>query len=221
MLDAKEYKLKITTGQYQHASSEDKQTLTAMFGENFSRSFEIYFHWYNIIHELGHAIILFNLPSRPHPVDEEQLVNNFAYAYWKRFGEQEKLHDLVSIVCETLKRFANPSKNSEDHIDFAKSNWDNEEFFSFNNYAWFQFSCVNTAINIAENLDAALGKICTIAASPSKDIILKYEISEQMPVNVAEDAIQLIKSWGILLPEEIEITFCDDVNCHMCQWIKL
>lgn len=55
--------------------------------DNAEYNYELYFHWYNLIHELGHIIIMFNSVSHPHPAAEEQLVNNFAVACWQHYGE--------------------------------------------------------------------------------------------------------------------------------------
>ena len=97
MEDRKEYQMTVLTGNYQDASIEQKQMLQELFGENAEYCYELYFHWYNMIHELGHAIMMFYSPARPHAAEEEQLVNNFAYAYWKQHGEQDKLKELHSI----------------------------------------------------------------------------------------------------------------------------
>ena len=188
-----------------------------LFGENAEYNYEIYFHWYNVLHELGHAIMMFNALSRPHPAEEEQLVNNFAYAYWKYYGEQKKLNSLCSIVDETIHRFSTPTHNNESYLDYAKNMWGTEALFTFNNYGWFQFSSVHAAIADAPNLEQALNRMCSAKVSPKKAEILKYEICDQMAAQVVADAVRLMKDWGVLLPEGNEIVFCDDVNCHMCQ----
>ena len=73
MENIKDYSIKIVTGQYQKAPLEQKKVIQELFGENAEYDYEIYFHWYNVIHELGHAIMMFNSSSRPHPAEEEQL----------------------------------------------------------------------------------------------------------------------------------------------------
>ncbi|WP_181951266.1 hypothetical protein [Paenibacillus aquistagni] len=78
MNNVHEYKVEITTGQYVTAPLEQQLMIRHLLGENVECHFEIYFHWYNMIHELGHAIFEYNCPNRPHPADEEQLVNHFA-----------------------------------------------------------------------------------------------------------------------------------------------
>lgn len=217
MENPKDYRIKIVTGQYHIASPEQKQMIQELFGENAEYKYEIYFHWYNMLHELGHAIMMFNASSRPHPAEEEQLVNNFAYAYWKHYGEQAKLDSLCSIVNETIKRFSIPAHNNESYLDFAKNLWGTEELFTFNNYGWFQFSSVQAAMKESLDLEQALNRMCATKISTQKVDTLKYEICDQMASQVVADAVMLMKDWGVLLPSGSEIVFCDDVNCHMCQ----
>ena len=217
MENPKDYRIKIVTGNYHLASPEQKQMIQELFGENAEHKYEIYFHWYNVLHELGHAIMMFNAASRPHPAEEEQLVNNFAYAYWKYYGEQEKLDYLCSIVNETIQRFSTPTHNNESYLDYVKNVWGTEELYSFNNYGWFQFSSVQAATKESPNLEQALNRMCSTKVSPQPVKTLKYDIDHQMASRIVADAVKLLKEWDVLLPDGNEIVFCDDVNCHMCQ----
>jgi len=197
--------------------AEQKKMIQELFGENTEYNYEIYFHWYNIIHELGHAIVMFNSSDKLHPADEEQLVNNFAYAYWKYYGEQKKLKALSSIVDKTICKFTAPTHDKESYMDYAKKVWGTEELNSFNNYGWFQFSSVQAAIAQEQSLEEALNCMCSAKVSPKKPETLQYEVCAQMPSKVLSDAVRLMKDWGVLLPQENEIIFCDDVNCQMCR----
>lgn len=147
MKDVDEYKVEITTGQYITAPLEHKLMIQNLLGKNVEYNFEIYFHWYNIIHELDHAVFEYNCSNRPHPIDEEQFVNNFAIAYWRHYGEIEKLETVCSIVHESLSRFVVPAQNNINHLVYGKEQWGKEEFYNFNNYGWFQFSCVQNSIS--------------------------------------------------------------------------
>lgn len=102
MRNTNDYKVKIVTGDYHLASKEQHEMLENLLGAEAEYKYEIYFHWYNVIHELGHAIMMFNCAERPHPAEEEQMVNNFAYAYWSHYGEPKKIEKLREIVNNTL-----------------------------------------------------------------------------------------------------------------------
>lgn len=217
MKNVDKYKVEITTGQYITASPEQKLMIRNLLGEDVEYNFKIYFHWYNMIHELGHAIIEYNCLTQPHPVDEEQLVNNFAIAYWRYYGEVEKLQTLSSIICESLTKFIVPTQNNKDHISYARELWGSEELCSFNNYGWFQFSCVEKSISSPITLDQALIDMGLIHIQPQEKILLEYNVDEMMPFKVIEDAKKVIRQWGISLPKEVSVVLSDDPNCHMCQ----
>ena len=217
MENVKEYRLKIVTGQYQNAPLDQQKMIQELFGKNAEHSYEIYFHWYNVIHELGHAIMMFNSSSRPHPAEEEQMVNDFAYAYWKYYGEQEKLKELDYIIEETIQKFTIPADNSVSYLDYAKDKWGTEELFTFNNNGWVQFSSVKAAITGGTSLEQALSRMCSGKISPQIPKVMEYKICTQMPVQIIADAVKELRGWGVSLPEGNEIVFGEDVNCHMCQ----
>lgn len=221
MENVNDYRIKIVTGQYEKAPLEQKKMIQDLFGEDAEYKYEIYFHWYNVLHELGHAIMMFNASVRPHPAEEEQLVNNFAYAYWKHYGEQRKREELCSIVDETVGEFSVPASGNESYMDYAKNNWGTEELFTFNNYGWFQFSSVRAAITDAPDLGQALNRMCSAEIFPKKAETLSYDVDDRMPARVVADAVSRMKAWGVRLPEDNGIVFCNDVNCHMCQVVNL
>jgi hypothetical protein len=214
-----DYKVAITTGQYLTAPLEQRLMVRDLFGENVEYSFEIYFHWYNMIHELGHAVFEYNCVKRPHPVAEEQLVNNFAVAFWRYYGEVEMLKILGSLVKETLNRFTVPSMNNKDHLSYAYEQWGTEELYRFNNYGWFQFSCVEYSLSNPKSLEQALIDMGLTHIQCDKKILLKYDVDDRMPFKVIEDAKEVLSHWGILLPDEVSVILSDDLNCHNCQSI--
>lgn len=217
MKNVNEYKVEIITGQYITAPLEQKLMIKNLLGEDVEYHFEIYFHWYNMIHELGHAVLEYNCPNRPHPADEEQWVNNFAIAYWRHYGEIEKLETLRSIVHEALSKFIVPTDNNKNHLDYAKEQWGKEELYSFNNYGWFQFRCVEQSISQQLSLEQVLRDMGLTNIQWQKEMLLEYKVDERMPYQVIEDAQHLLYSWGISLPKEISVVLSDDPNCHMCQ----
>ena len=81
-----------------------------------------------MIHELGHAIVTFNCDDRPHSVVEEQLVNNFVYAYWKHYGELRKMEELREIVDSTISKYSDSDLKNVGYIEYAMENWGAEDF---------------------------------------------------------------------------------------------
>lgn len=220
--NVKEYRVEITTGQYHAASLESQELVRGILGEQAETDFEIYFHWYNVMHEFGHVIMEFNTVTRPHPVEEEQLVNDFAVAYWRRYGEPEKLERLRTIVTTSLGRFTVPADENMSHIEYATAKWDHmDELFNFNNYGWFQFSCVQQSLSRPESLEQALVNMGVQKAQPQEKTVLRYQVDDSMASRVIKDAAKIMRAWGILLPERIEVLYSDDPNCHMCESVLL
>lgn len=214
MKKPKEYRTEIHTGSYCAAPTEQKGMLRRLFGENAESKYELYFHWYNLIHELGHCVMMFNSDARPHPAEEEQLVNNFAVAYWRHYGELEKLEALTSLVREILPKFASPDPDCAGYMEYAKRNWEQESFFTFNSYGWFQFSSVQAALSQPLSLEQALSEMFPFQGPPFKKKTLVYPLQEGSAAKIVSDAVAILAGNGVLLPKKIPVILTDDVNCH-------
>ena len=214
---ADEYRLEIVTGRYQAASAAQREMLRVLFGESAAQDYEIYFHWYNILHELGHAVMMFHAAARPHPAQEEQLVNDFAVAYWRHYAQPQRLERLGEIVRRALRRLPAPAA---DHLEYAKARWDTEEMRSFEGYGWFQFSSVRQALGGEKSFAQALRDMGVHSVCPQARKALVYDLDDETACRVLADACKTLKSWGVRLPDEARIVFCDDINCHMCRAIR-
>jgi len=164
--------IRIITGKYRAADAGQQTMIQSLLGENAEYRYEIYFHWYNVIHELGHAIMMFSQPQRPHPAQEEQLVNDFAVAYWRHYGETDKLRELAYIVECALSRL--PAPSTDRHLEYAEKNWGTDMFMTFERYGWFQFSCVQCALNKHMSLGQALGRMTPFPVASQQKKILRY-----------------------------------------------
>lgn len=215
---AQDYRIEIVTGQYQMATAEERAMLHQLFGAQAERDYEIYFHWHNLLHEIGHAIMMFHALQRPHPMHEEQLVNDFALAYWRHYGEDEKILMLSELVRRAVGRFTAPT--AMDYMDYAVANWRNPAFYSFDQYGWFQFSCVEKSITQKRSLAQVLEQMGVCVQTQPERETLSYEINADMARRVVTDAARNLKTWGVLLPDEMQVVFCDDVNCHRMDAIK-
>lgn len=204
---------KIITGQYPKSDEASQKFLKCLFGPNAEYRYELYFHWYNLIHELGHAIMMFNNSERPHPAEEEQLVNDFAAAYWRHYGEQDKLRDLEDTVTDALSRL--PALTDGDYLEYAKAHWGEEMLWTFEGYGWFQFNSVGKALSRQHSLEEALGSLCCSRPAPQTGRELPYAGNEDLAETVVADAVSILSAWGVTLPRSIPVEYSDDVNCHM------
>lgn len=217
MEKAKECKVEIVTGQYQAAPAGQKEMIRQLFGENAEHKYEIYFHWYNLIHELGHVVMMCNAVSRPHPAEEEQLVNNFATAYWRLFGESDKMNELCALVGHTIPKFTVPAQETDTYMDYARKKWGQDELNSFNNYGWFQFSSVQNAISVNQSLEQVIYQMTSRHLPFGKRELFTYDVDERMAFRVIEDAVKVLTDCGIIFPQDLKVVMCDDLNCHMCR----
>ena len=89
---------KIISGQYELDTEDQQAGYKMLFGEdNIQYKFDLYFHWYNIVHELGHCVVdaqKINMSK----VQEEMFVNEFAVAYWKYIGAESQIKELAEIM---------------------------------------------------------------------------------------------------------------------------
>lgn len=89
----------ITTARYGNGTQTDIENVeTAMGAEDTESRFRLYFQWYNVIHEFGHGLLRYNSNIKVSRADEEQLVNDFAVAYWLYYGRNDNLAELENIV---------------------------------------------------------------------------------------------------------------------------
>lgn len=203
----------VTTARYGNFTRENEQNvITSMGDESTEENFRIYFQWYNVVHELGHGMLIYNSDIKISRADEEQLVNDFAVAYWKTYGEEEKVEKLRNIAAYASEHVKS-SANGENYLDYGRNHWDDDDFLTFNNYGWFQFSSVTNSFNDPKSLDEVLKEMklkgYTLPDAPEK--LVYNELSEEISTEIINDAVRNINSWGLEFPE-VSHHFSDDPN---------
>ena len=109
---------KIISGRYETGTQEQQQGFAQLFGnENIQFHFELYFHWYNVIHELGHCLVSSRKVSM-NPVQEELYANSFAVAYWKMADANGNLQKLREMITEVLNQIPSPVPPDTDFAAF-------------------------------------------------------------------------------------------------------
>jgi hypothetical protein len=221
-MDNKRKAIEIITGRYHKGTPDNDEIIHAIFGKEYAEErFEIYFHWYNILHELGHGIVEFNSKNQPHPVDVEQLVNDFAVAFWLYYGEAEKLNEIENIVTYALAQIKSPARKGMTHIEYAKGKWGTKDLYNFNNYGWFQFSCVKASLYERKKLELVLEMIGieNVKTQPSKTVT--YDLLKEGTVSkIIDDAVIILREWGVVILD-VYVTFDNDPNRQMCRIVDL
>lgn len=193
----------VTTGLYNQSTEDDqKNVVTAMGITNTEERFKLYFQWYNVVHELGHGLLYYNNGVSVPIVDEEQLVNDFAVAYWKYYGEPEKIEELYDIVNYAVEHVGTNYQNGVDYLKLGRDNSSkktfNNSFFTFNSYGWFQFSSVKHSLESNKSLEDVLKEMGFKDFKLSgKETLVYDKIDEEISTKVINDAIANFKSWGL------------------------
>lgn len=205
----------VTTARYNHGTKEDQKSVEKALGkENTEERFEIYFQWYNVIHELGHGVKKYNSDIKISSAEEEQLVNDFAVAYWLHYGEKEKLEELEDIVNYAVDHIKSDAKEGQSYMEFAEENWNKASFNTFNNYGWFQFSCVKESLKNKKSLEEVLKKFEIKGLKIPQPEILKYnDITENVSTQIINDAVDNFNEWGLYFPKTYQ-SFNNDPNAN-------
>lgn len=205
----------VTTARYGKGTEEDNTNVKIALGEtNTEERFKIYFQWYNVIHELGHGILIYNSDIKISNAEEEQLVNDFAVAYWLHYGEEEKINELSNIVEHATANINSDAETGINHIEFAEKNWNKSSFFTFNNYGWFQFNCVKQSLNERKSLDEVLKEMGIENIKLPEPKQLTYPtINEEVSTKIIDDAVENFNEWGLEFPKVYHF-FNDDPNAN-------
>lgn len=205
----------ITTGRYGQGSKEDNKNVEVALGkENTEERFEIYFQWYNVLHEIGHGVITYNGERNMSSAEEEQLVNDFAVAYWLHYGEEEKINELIDIANYASRNIKSDAKEGTNYLKYAEENWNKSSFNTFNNYGWFQFNCVKHSLEEKKTLEEVLKEMGVKDFDIPERKVLEYpEITEKTSTEIINDAIENIHSWGLEFPKAYQI-FSDNPNTN-------
>lgn len=212
----------IVTARYNSGTEEQNaEVVLALGSENTEEDFRIYFQWYNVIHEMGHGLIRYNSHTKFNKAEEEQLVNEFAVAYWMMYGEEEKLERMVEITSHAKSNLKSDAKTGQSYMEFAKERWGKKGFFTFRNYGWFQFSSSSNALQRGKDMDTVLRdmgiKGYTLPQNPEK--LIYGTISEEVSDRIIKDAVENINSWGLYFPE-VHHKYHNDPNDNYSRPVK-
>lgn len=213
--------IQITTGKYGAGTPQENATVDLIFGREWAEErFELYFHWYNLLHELGHGIQYFYGKECLHPAEEEQLVNDFAVAFWCHYSAQERIHELCAVVSYALAQMEPTVGEGVSHMKYAMEKWGQEELYTFHNYGWFQFSCVEQSLKDGAALGEVLRRmgVSAVTEQPRKNFDCGLPGEDSASRTVA-GAVSLLREWGVELPE-VSVVLVDDPNRHMCRIVE-
>lgn len=207
---------RIISGRYETGTQKQRQGFDQLFGnKNIQFRFDLYFHWYNVIHELFHCLVSSRKISM-NPVQEELYANSFAVAYWKMADTNGNLQKLREMITEALNQISSPVPPDMDFIAFFESIWNSEAMQTVAMYGYFQLACVLEAMKLEKGFWEVLDET-GISVVPT-DTVQKYdgEISSEHAQDVIDLCIASLWNAGVVFEDfkiELELVDNPEVQC--------
>ena len=187
-------------------------------GENSQERFNVYFNWYNIVHEVGHIIDRHygrNVMENG-LLEAELFANAFAVAFWAHYGDEETFNLLKELVPYAVENFERPVSENEGIAEVASLFEAGELDFTFNNYGWFQFSLVNFVLEEKQDLESLLIDAgLEFVNLPPKRTLEFSSIGEEAIPEILVEVFTALLEWGIEMPFSVYHMLDDDPNIHM------
>ena len=106
------------------------------------------------------------------------------------------------------------AKQHSNHSDFDAS------FFNFNDYGWFQFSCVKHSFEQNKSLEEVLHEMgFQDVTLPEKTLLEHKVIDENESTQIINEAIENFHSWGLKFPKAHQ-SFSNDPNQNSSRPLK-
>lgn len=196
----------IVTGMVEYASPTDLGPFHQLFGggRGFQPAFDLYFHWYNLIHELGHIVrseagIGYVGTT---PVMEEKLVNDFAVAYWRQYGSRSRFQHFRRIVSMALSRTTHTCRPDQLLDFYGPLPSFQKACQTALEYGFIQFALVRQSLHDIRHDFAVELRQQGFVLQPPRTIAPMPAAAEDEPMQVIVDqAISRLGSLGINLPE--------------------
>jgi len=212
----------ILTGRYGQGSPESNAFVSDILGGNSQERFNVYFNWFNTVHEIGHIVdLLLQDGTRPTGFMEGELfANAFAAAFWARYGDAASLATLRELVSHAVMQLESPLPEGEDIFDFARR-WEAGELeFDFATYGWFQFNVVYHVLNEMQDLESLLAYVgLDIGTIPPARTLNFASLGEDAIPEILAAVFTVLSEWGVEMPGEIYHTLSNDPHMHMVMTI--
>ena len=206
-------KYKILSGKYETGNEEQQMGYKMLFGEeNIQRKFDLYFHWYNLVHEMGHCLVE-KYGLKLSPVEEEMYVNELAVGYYRYVGESDRLAELKSILKAVIDQMPSPVPEGESFTSFFESIWGTDALMNVMTYGYFQLNSVLEAMKTGRKFADVISEL-GVAISQADVKECKEEITSNNAEKFLSAAIENIKACGLEVPEiSLELVDNPMVQC--------
>ena len=134
------------SGKFETGSEEQKMGYAMLLGqENIQYKFDLYFHWYNLVHEMGHCVVE-ACGKQLSPLMEEMFVNEFAVGYYRLIRDDERLGELQAMLQAAVDNMPSPVPEGESFEEYYSRIWGTEELMSVMVYGYLQLNSVLLAL---------------------------------------------------------------------------
>lgn len=193
-------KYKIISGKYETGNEEQQMGYKMLFGEdNIQYKFDLYFHWYNLVHEMGHCLVE-KYGLKLSPVQEEMYVNELAVAYYRYVGDVDRLEELRAMLITVLNHMPSPVPEGETFTSFFESIWGTELLMNVMTYGYFQLNSVLEAMKTGREFAEVISELdVTISVDDVKEC--KEEITSDNAEKFLAAAIENVNECGLDVPE--------------------
>lgn len=204
----------IISGRYETGTPLQQQAFRELFGTEDTRAkFELYFHWYNILHEFAHCLSAMRKVWRQ-PVEEEQYANDFAVQYWRLADGADRLKDFRRLIDTTYTRLPQILPDGVDFQTYFSDIWSSERMGTVEVYGYFQICCVRRAFDRQARFGDLLGQIgIQTAREPALEWYTIENISAPEVLTLAQRNLRSLGVDGL----EICLRLVDDPETQCCR----
>ena len=193
-------KYKILSGKFETGNEEQQMGYKMLFGEvSIQYKFDLYFHWYNLVHEMGHCLVE-KYGLKLSPVQEEMYVNELTVGYYRYVGESDRLAELKSILKAVIDQMPSPVPEGESFTSFFESIWGTDALMNVMTYGYFQLNSVLEAMKTGRKFADVISEL-GVAISQADVKECKEEITSNNAEKFLSAAIENIKACGLEVPE--------------------
>ena len=196
------------SGKFETGSEEQKMGYAMLLGqENIQYKFDLYFHWYNLVHEMGHCVVE-ACGKQLSPLMEEMFVNEFAVGYYRLIRDDERLGELQAMLQAAVDNIPSPVPEGESFEEYYSRIWGTEELMSVMVYGYLQLNSVLLALKNDKpfgEILAELGLTLKSCETSRCELPIASENAEAFLASARENLIRL----GVDVPE-IRIQLLDD-----------
>ena len=211
-------KYKIISGRYETGKEEEQTGYRQLFGEdNIQYKFDLYFHWYNLVHEMGHCLVE-KYGKQMSKVQEEMFVNELAVSYYRYIGESERLRELEGYLQAVIDMVPSPVPEGQTFTSFFESIWGTEALNNVMMYGFFQLNSVLEAMHKEKKFED-IAKELGVTLQASKPEKCTASITSSNAAAFLESAAVNMRSFGFDVPE-ITLELNDNPMIQCAQTIR-